>query len=126
MAGITHEIDDKNIVMAIKSDAVAATKELVEAAGLKKGQILVVGCSTSETLGEQIGSWSVPEVGQAIYDGINSVLEPLGIYLAAQCCEHLNRAIVVAREAVPFAEYVNAVPQPKAGGSFATACYKSL
>ena len=126
MAGITHEIDDKNIVMAIKSDAVAAPKELVEAAGLKKGQILVVGCSTSETLGEQIGSWSVPEVGQAIYDGINSVLEPLGIYLAAQCCEHLNRAIVVAREAVPFAEYVNAVPQPKAGGSFATACYKSL
>ena len=94
MAGITHEIDDKNIVMAIKSDAVAATKELVEAAGLKKGQILVVGCSTSETLGEQIGSWSVPEVGQAIYDGINSVLEPLGIYLAAQCCEHLNRATI--------------------------------
>ena len=66
MAGITHEIDDKNIVMAIKSDAVAATKELVEAAGLKKGQILVVGCSTSETLVEQIGCWSVPVVGQAI------------------------------------------------------------
>ena len=125
MAGITHEIDDKNIVMAIKSDAVAATKELVEAAGLKKGQILVVGCSTSETLGEQIGSWSVPEVGQAIYDGINSVLEPLGIYLAAQCCEHLNRALIVEEEAAEKygLEMVNVVPQLKAGGSFATAAY---
>ncbi len=48
------------------------------------------------------------------------------IYLAAQCCEHLNRAIIVEREAVPNAEIVNVVPQPKAGGSFATTAYKTF
>ena len=126
MAGTVHEAEDKTIVDKIRQDAANATKELVEAAGLKKGQIVVVGCSTSETLGKQVGSWSVPEVGQAIYEGINSVVEPLGIYIAAQCCEHLNRAIIIERAAVPFSEEVNVVPQPKAGGSFATACYNSF
>lgn len=126
MAGVVHEAEDKNLVLKIKEDATEATRQLVEAAGLKKGQILVVGCSTSETMGKQVGSWSVPEVGQAIFDGIASVLNPLGIYVAAQCCEHLNRAIIVEREAVPGAEIVNVVPVPKAGGSFATACYNTL
>lgn len=126
MAGVVHEAEDKNLVLKIKEDATEATRQLVEAAGLKKGQILVVGCSTSETMGKQVGSWSVPEVGQAIFDGITSVLNPLGIYVAAQCCEHLNRAIIVEREAVPGAEIVNVVPVPKAGGSFATACYNTL
>ena len=69
MAGITYEVDDKNIVEQIKSDAAKAASELVEAAHLKKGDIVVVGCSTSETLGNQVGSHSVPEVGKAIYSG---------------------------------------------------------
>ena len=68
----------------------------------------------------------MPEVGKAILKGLQSVFEPLGIYVAAQCCEHLNRAIIVERSAVPYAEIVNVVPQPKAGGSFATACYASF
>ena len=96
------------------------------AAHLKKGDIVVVGCSTSETLGNQVGSHSVPEVGKAIYEGIQSVFGAQGIYIAAQCCEHLNRAIIIEHEAVPNAEIVNVVPQPKAGGSFATACYASF
>ncbi|MBQ0102547.1 MAG: TIGR01440 family protein [Firmicutes bacterium] len=123
MAGTVHEIEDKKLVNKIRNDALKAVKELVDAAGLKKGDILVVGCSTSETLGEKVGSYSVPEVGEAICDGILSVLSPLGIFLAAQCCEHLNRAIIIERAAVPGQEIVNVVPQPKAGGSFATACY---
>lgn len=126
MAGVIHEAEDKNVVEQIKNDAACAARELVEAAKLTKGQIVVVGCSTSETLGKKVGSWSVPEVGQAIYEGLNSVFEPLGIYIAAQCCEHLNRAIIIEREAVPYLEEVNVVPQPKAGGSFATACYNSF
>ena len=73
-----------------------------------------------------MGSHSSPEIGQAIFDGLNQVLAPKGIYLAAQCCEHLNRAIIVEREAVPFAEICNVVPQPKAGSSFATAAYHSF
>ncbi len=127
MSGIqTYEIKDENLVEQIKKDAEAAAKELAEAAKLHSGSIVVIGCSTSETLGEQVGSHSVPEVGKAILAGLESVFAPLGIYIAAQCCEHLNRAIIVERAAVPHAEIVNVVPQPKAGGSFATACYAAF
>ena len=126
MAGITYEVDDKSIVEQIKSDAANAATELVEVAHLKKGDIVVIGCSTSETLGNQVGSHSVPEVGKAIFEGLQSVFGARGIYIAAQCCEHLNRAIIIEHEAVPNAEIVNVVPQPKAGGSFATACYASF
>ena len=126
MAGITYEIEDKGLVEQIRNDAKNAAQELVEKAHLSKGQIVVIGCSTSSTLGSDIGSHSVPEVGKAILEGLQSVLKPLGIYIAAQCCEHLNRAIIVERDAVPFTEIVNVVPQPKAGGSFATACYEAF
>ena len=126
MAGITYEVDDKMIVEQIKSDAANAATELVEVARLKKGDIVVIGCSTSETLGNQVGSHSVPEVGKAIFEGLQSVFGARGIYIAAQCCEHLNRAIIIEHEAVPNMDIVNVVPQPKAGGSFATACYASF
>ena len=102
------------------------TKEIVEKAGLKKGQILVVGCSSSEICGDRIGTNSNLEVAQAVFKGIYDVVQEKGIYLAAQCCEHLNRAIIVERKAVPFADIVNVVPQPKAGGSFGTTAYKTF
>ncbi|MBE6588319.1 MAG: TIGR01440 family protein [Ruminococcaceae bacterium] len=108
----------------IENEARAAATELIEAAKLKKGDIVVIGCSTSEVCGSKIGTASVPEAADALYRGLKSAFEPYGIYIAAQCCEHLNRAIVVERAAVPFAEPVNVVPQPKAGGSFATAAYR--
>ena len=107
----------------VRKDAKTAAEQICEVAKLREGQILVVGCSTSEAAGQKMGSFSSPELGKAIFEGIQEVLEPKGIYLAAQCCEHLNRAIIVERAAVPFAELCNAVPQPKAGGSFATAAY---
>ncbi|MDD6095497.1 MAG: TIGR01440 family protein [Clostridia bacterium] len=107
----------------IKKQASDAAEELCEAAGLRAGQTVIIGCSTSEVCGEKIGTSSVPEVAVALYEGLRSVFAPKGIYIAAQCCEHLNRAVVTEREAVPFASPVNAVPQPKAGGSFATAAY---
>lgn len=110
----------------IKMTCAQATAELCDAAGLKKGQVLVVGCSSSEVLGKKIGSFSSEETAKEIYEGIQSVLKPRGIYLAAQCCEHLNRAIIIEQEAVPGAEICNAVPQPKAGGSFATAAYRDM
>lgn len=96
------------------------TREIVEKAGLTKGQIFVVGCSSSEICGDKIGTNSNLEVAQAVFKGIYQVLQEKGIYLAAQCCEHLNRAIIVERDAVPFSDIVNVVPQPKAGGSFAS------
>jgi uncharacterized protein (TIGR01440 family) len=84
-----------------------------------------------------IGHDSSPDIAAAVYRGIVSVLEEKKLYLAAQCCEHLNRAIVVEREAVAAAlavsnlgltvyREVNAVPQPKAGGSFGTCAYKNM
>ena len=110
----------------IKQQASLAAEQLCSAAKLKKGDIVVVGCSTSEVCGHKVGSNSSPEVAKSLFEGIYSVLSEKGIYLAAQCCEHLNRAIIVEREAVPFAEIVNVVPQPKAGGSFATAAYSAF
>ena len=126
MGGTIHKAENTDILQQIRSDAAAAAAQLVEAAHLRAGQIVVIGCSSSEAVGHQVGSWSTPEVGQAIYDGLQSVFAPAGIYMAAQCCEHLNRALIVEREAVPYAEIVNVVPQPKAGGSFATACYQNF
>lgn len=108
----------------IKEQAKNTAMEICDVAGLKAGQILVVGCSTSEICGDRIGTNSNLEVAEAAFSGIYEVVKERGIYLAAQCCEHLNRAIIVEREAVPFAEIVNAVPQPKAGGSFGTTAYR--
>lgn len=114
---------ERNFIEKVKSEATIAVSELIEVAKLKKGSIMVIGCSTSEVTGRKIGSYSSPEVANELFNAIYSVLNEKGIYLAAQCCEHLNRSIIVEREAVPFAEAVNVIPQPKAGGSFATAAY---
>ena len=110
----------------IKDQAFLATKEIIELAGLKKGHILVVGCSTSEVLGSKIGTDSSPDTAKDIFEGIYKAANEKGVYVAAQCCEHLNRAIIVERAAAPFAEAVNVVPFPKAGGSFATAAYAAF
>lgn len=98
-------------------------EELVEKAGLKKGNTIVVGCSTSEVCGSKIGTNSSPEVAGQIFDALHAFVKQHGLYLAVQCCEHLNRAIITEREAVPFADAVNVVPQQKAGGSLATKAY---
>ncbi len=110
----------------IKRQAYAAAREIIEKAGLKKNSILVVGCSTSEVVGDTIGTNSSPDTAEHIYKGVAEACAEDGIYLAAQCCEHLNRAIIVEAQAVLFSEKVNVVPQPKAGGSFATAAYKYM
>lgn len=109
----------------IKKHAACAANELIEIAGLKKGAIMVVGCSSSEVSGEKIGTSSSLETAQAIFGGIYPVLKEKGIFLAAQCCEHLNRAIIMERELADRLnlDQVNVVPQPKAGGSFATTAY---
>ena len=112
--------------MDLKTQCQTAVKELIDKAKLKKGDILVVGCSTSEVVGSKIGTNSDPDTAQVIFDAIYSVLSEQGIYLAVQCCEHLNRAIVTEKNALPNAEYVNVVPQKKAGGSLATVAYSKF
>ena len=101
----------------------AVIEELGEKANLKAGSIVVVGCSTSEVLGAKIGTNSNPDTAKQIFEALHDYAKKYSIYLAIQCCEHLNRAIIIERAAVPNAEIVNVVPQPKAGGSLATAAY---
>ena len=116
----------ENKIEELRRAVTAAAEELCDIAKLKAGQIMVVGCSTSEVCGTKIGTGSVPEIGKQIVEALLEVLTPRGIFLAAQCCEHLNRAIITERAALPFAEAVNVVPMPKAGGSFATAAYAAF
>ena len=104
-----------------------AVLEILEAADLKEGSIFVIGCSSSEILGDQIGTATNLESANAVFDGIIPVLNERGILAAAQCCEHLNRALVVERKTMEKYgfEQVNAIPQPNhAGGAFATVCYE--
>ena len=112
----------------IQKQAEQAVTELLSVAKLQKGDIVVVGCSTSEVAGHKIGTYSNMELAGAIYNGIDPVLREAGVYLAAQCCEHLNRALVIEKAAAEKYGYeiVNVVPQPKAGGSFATNAYQGM
>ena len=105
-----------------------ATEELLSAADLQEGDLLVVGCSTSEIGGSKIGTDSRPETAQDVFSGIYDAAKGRGVVLAAQCCEHLNRALVVERSyaRAHALEIVNAIPQPKAGGSFAAAAWRSF
>ncbi len=111
-----------------KQQAYTITKDLLEQAKLRKGDLLVVGCSSSEIIGEKIGTHSAPEVGKAVAEGILDACREREVFLAAQCCEHLNRALILEESAADRRGYpiVNAVPRPKAGGSFATAVYGLL
>lgn len=112
----------------ITQQARQALLELLDAAGLKAGDLLVIGCSSSEVVGERIGKGSSMEAAQAVFAGVYPVLKERGIYLAAQCCEHLNRALILERAAAEKRGYeiVNVVPQPKAGGSFAVTAWNAF
>lgn len=112
----------------IKADAQAAITELLEAAVYKKGDIIVVGCSSSELVGNRIGKGGSADAALAVLEGIKPTLDGLGLYLAAQCCEHLNRALIIEREAAEKFGYdlVSVRPVPTAGGAFATAAFEHL
>lgn len=112
----------------IRASARDAMLELLDAAMVKPGQLVVVGCSSSEMMGEKIGKGSTPEAAQAVVEGILPPLRARGAQLAAQCCEHLNRALIVERAVAEARGYeiVCVRPRPKAGGSFATAVYEAM
>lgn len=118
----TDENFDYNKII---EDTKKVVTELLEEAKLEKGSILVVGCSSSEVASHKIGSFSSKDIGKTIFDTIHAITEEHEIYLAAQCCEHLNRALIVEKACA--SDYhlpiVNVVPQLKAGGSFSTAAY---
>lgn len=115
-------------VKVIGTESYTAAKEILDAAALGEGDLFVVGCSTSEVSGARIGSYSSPEMAEVVFGGIYQATQEAGVYLVAQCCEHLNRALIMEKEAAVKYGYdtVNVVPWPKAGGSFATAAYKAF
>ena len=112
----------------IREQAAIALSELLEQTHYRPGDIVVIGCSSSEILGAKIGSVGSMEAAGAVYDGIMPLLKEKGLYLAAQCCEHLNRALVIERAAADAyrLDEVNAVPQMHAGGSFGTITYERM
>ena len=125
MKELTYDAENASFTESVEKQAEEAARELATIANLKSRQIVVVGCSSSEIASQKIGTHSTPEIGSAVLRGLQKGLGD-GIYIAAQCCEHLNRALVIEAEAMPNAEAVNVVPMPKAGGSFATAAYQSF
>lgn len=109
-------------------DAKRVVSEFLEQVRLKTGSLVVIGCSTSEIAAHSIGSHSSAELGEAIFLALNEELRKAGLSVAAQCCEHLNRALVMeGTDAERFGyEAVNVVPQPKAGGAFSTAAWNYM
>ncbi len=117
---------DAKTAADIRTESKLAAEELCNAARLKDGDLVVVGCSSSEITGERIGSSSSPEAANEVLTGLLEVFTPRGIHIAAQCCEHLNRALIVEKEVAKARGYeiMNVIPMPKAGGAFATATWQ--
>ncbi len=124
--GISHERYEHMEELAGQLEELL--QELFSAAHLEQGDILVIGCSSSEVAGSRIGTYSSEEIGECLFGTAYAFCEKRGIYLACQCCEHLNRSLIVDKACMK--EYrltrVNVVPQLKAGGAFATAAYRSM
>ena len=112
----------------IKSQAHTVITELLEQSKLRPGQLLVIGCSSSEMVGNTIGHGSSMEAAQAAFGAIWPVLQEKGIQLAVQCCEHLNRSLIMERSVAEARGYeiVNVMPQPHAGGSFAVTAWNTF
>ena len=112
----------------ITKQANTVVTELLEQAKLKPGSLLVIGCSSSEMVGQRIGKGSSMEAAQAAFRGIYPVLQEQGIHLAVQCCEHLNRSLIMERAVAEARGYeiVNVMPQPHAGGSFAVTAWNTF
>lgn len=112
----------------ITAQAQTVVRELLEQANLKPGALFVIGCSSSEMVGKQIGKGSSMDAAQAAFGGIYPILRERGIHLAVQCCEHLNRVLIMERTVAEKKGYeiVNVIPQPHAGGSFAVTAWNAF
>lgn len=122
-------MSEKIDLKEIEAQSYQAVSEICAAAHLHGGNLFVVGCSSSEVQGDKIGTATNTEIASALYRGISRALGEYGVSMAAQCCEHLNRALVVERPIMEKydLEQVNAIPQPNhAGGAFATIAYQEF
>ena len=125
---MTETYEVKELYEQVEKEGYLAATQILEAAGVKKGNLFVIGCSTSEVAGAKIGTYSSPNLAKALFQGLYKAACEKEVYLVTQCCEHLNRALILEEEAAEKYGYepVNVVPQPKAGGSLATAAYAAF
>ena len=112
----------------ITDQAQTVVTELLEQAKLKTGSLFVIGCSSSEMVGKRIGKGSSMDAARAAFQGIYPVLQEQGIHLVVQCCEHLNRALIMERAVAEAKGYeiVHVMPQPHAGGSMAVTAWNAF
>lgn len=106
----------------------AIVSEWIDSWHLKAGQLFVIGCSTSEVAGKKIGTFGSEEIAAAIYTQLEFLQQQTDVQLVFQCCEHLNRALVLERKVLEHlqAEEVFVTPVVHAGGSMATYAYKQM
>ena len=121
-------MEQTEFTQELRTQITSAADELITLAKPKAGQIFIVGCSTSEVLGEKIGSAGSPETAQVLMNALIAVTQKHHLFLAQQCCEHLNRALVVEEEALDKYNLtqVTVHPVPHAGGSMASAAYETF
>ncbi|WP_404456501.1 TIGR01440 family protein [Virgibacillus necropolis] len=112
----------------VKDNINALVNEWKTRDDLKPGDFFVIGCSTSEVAGEHIGSSGSEDLAAVIFDGLMDLKKATNVNLAFQCCEHLNRALVIEREAFDprFHEELSVIPAPRAGGSMASYAYRHM
>ncbi len=128
-SGVMPEAEQNQLDLEqIVGQAKACFEEFLEKLTCEEGALIVIGASTSEICGYKIGSYSSEEVAKAIVEAIYPMITARGYSVAAQCCEHLNRALILEQSVAKERGYdpVNVVPQPKAGGSMATAIYHKM
>ena len=123
-------ISDKKFeeIEKIREETKSLFEQLLEQSEFEDGDIVVVGCSSSEVAGEKIGTYSSKEIGEVIVETLYEECCKHHLHLAAQCCEHLNRALVIEKNIAKKRNYeiVSVVPKLKAGGALATAAYNNL
>ena len=112
----------------IRADVRGILQEWEESGYLHSEDLFVVGCSTSEIIGKHIGSAGSEDVASILFDELSAFREKTGVQLIFQCCEHLNRALVMEHKTFkgmnPRPEEVSVIPAPDAGGSMATHAFK--
>lgn len=112
----------------IKKEVETALRALLDVAKLEEDDIFVIGCSTSEVTGHKVGTFSSLDVGRALFETVYPILKEKKLRLAVQCCEHLNRSLIVERDTARLyrLERVNVVPRLHAGGAFAIQAWENF
>lgn len=115
-----------DLLRQIKEDVDNVVAEWIKRDDLKEGDVFVIGCSTSEVAGKDIGTSGSDEIAEALFNSFQQLNEKKNVHLVYQCCEHLNRALVMEKSTQKQHDLteVTVVPVRDAGGSMSTYAYR--